>query len=194
MYKQSVTAEKTRQKLIDAFLSLYATRRIDKITVREITNMAGYNRGTFYAYFFDVYDVLEQIEAEALPSFEELPPMMDAGEVSPVFVASFLSLYQEKFKVYDVLLGDNGDPAFHRKLKNSIKSTLFEMLAKKGNVDVIEVDLMLEYILSGLIGILIYAFQNRPNIPEEQLVAMIYTLLKGDVSHKLRVSASTIRN
>lgn len=194
MYKQSVTAEKTRQKLIDAFLSLYATRRIDKITVREITNMAGYNRGTFYAYFFDVYDVLEQIEAEALPSFEELPPMMDAGEVSPVFVASFLSLYQEKFKVYDILLGDNGDPAFQRKLKNSIKSTLFEMLAKKGNVNVIEVDLMLEYILSGLIGILIYAFQNRPNIPEEQLVAMIYTLLKGDVSHKLRVSASTIRN
>lgn len=194
MYKQSVTAEKTRQKLIDAFLSLYATRRIDKITVREITNMAGYNRGTFYAYFFDVYDVLEQIEAEALPSFEELPPMMDAGEVSPVFVASFLSLYQEKFKVYDVLLGDNGDPAFQRKLKNSIKSTLFEMLAKKGNVNVIEVDLMLEYILSGLIGILIYAFQNKPNIPEEQFVAMIYTLLKGDVSHKLRVSASTIRN
>lgn len=194
MYKQSVTAEKTRQKLIDAFLSLYATRRIDKITVREITNMAGYNRGTFYAYFFDVYDVLEQIEAEALPSLEELPPMMDAGEVSPVFVASFLSLYQEKFKVYDVLLGDNGDPAFQRKLKNSIKSTLFEMLAKKGNVNVIEVDLMLEYILSGLIGILIYAFQNKPNIPEEQFVAMIYTLLKGDVSHKLRVSASTIRN
>ena len=99
MYKQSVTAEKTRQKLIDAFLSLYATRRIDKITVREITNMAGYNRGTFYAYFFDVYDVLEQIEAEALPSFEELPPMMDAGEVSPVFVASFLCLSNNLFLI-----------------------------------------------------------------------------------------------
>jgi len=194
MHKQSETSERTRQNLIDAFWSLYTTRRIEKITVREITTKVGYNRGTFYEYFRDVYDVLEQIEAQALPSFEELPPMMDAGEVSPVFVASFLSLYQEKFKVYDVLLGDNGDPAFQRKLKNSIKSTLLEMLSKKGNVNFIEVDLMLEYILSGLIGILIYAFQNRQNIPEDQLVSMIYTLLQGDISHKLQVSASTIRN
>lgn len=182
---QSETTERTRQNLIDAFLSLYTTRRIDKITVREITTKAGYNRGTFYEYFRDVYDVLEQIEAQALPSFEELPPMIDAGEISPAFVTSFLSLYQEKLKVYDVLLGDNGDPSFQRKLKNSIKSTLLEMLSKKGDVNLTEADLMLEYILSGLIGILIYAYQNRPNIPEEQLVSMIYALLQGDISHKL---------
>lgn len=186
MHKQSETTERTRQNLIDAFLSLYATRRIDKITVREITNKAGYNRGTFYEYFRDVYDVLEQIEAEALPSFEELPPMMDSGEISPVFVTSFLSLYREKFSVYDVLMGDNGNPAFQRKLKNSIKATLIEMLSKKVKGNLIEVDLMLEYILSGLIGILIYAFQNRQNIPEEQLISTIYTLLQGDMTHQLQ--------
>jgi len=185
MHKQSETSERTRQNLIDAFWSLYTTRRIEKITVREITTKAGYNRGTFYEYFRDVYDVLEQIEAQALPLFEELPPMIDTGEISPVFVTSFLSLYQEKFKVYDVLLGDNGDPAFQRKLKNSIKSTLLAMLSKKENANIIEIDMKLEYILSGLIGILIYAFQNRQNLPEDQLVAIIYTILQGDMSHKL---------
>ncbi len=194
MHKQSEISERTRQNFIDAFWSLYTTRRIEKITVREITTNAGYDRGTFYEYFRDVYDVLAQIEARALPSFEELPPIIDAGEVSPVFVASFLSLYREKFQVYDVLLGDNGDPAFQRKLKNSIKSTLLEILSKKESINIIEVDLMLEYILSGLIGILIYAFQNRQNMPEEQLISMIYTLLQGDISHRLQVPASTIRN
>jgi AcrR family transcriptional regulator len=194
MCKQSETVERTRQNLIDAFWSLYTTRRIEKITVREITTRAGYNRGTFYEYFRDVYDVLEQIEAQALPTFEEFPPMMNAGEISPVFVKSFLSLYREKFKVYDVLLGDNGDPAFQRKLKNSIKSSLLEMLPKKGKVDLIEVDLMLEYILSGLIGILMYAFQNRQNIPEERLVSTIYTLLQGDMSHKLQKLSGLIQS
>jgi hypothetical protein len=60
-------------------INLYMTRRIDKITVREVTTKAGYKRGTFYEYFRNVYDVLEQIEAQAPPSFEEFPPMMDAG-------------------------------------------------------------------------------------------------------------------
>lgn len=194
MHKQSETTERTRQNLIDAFWSLYRTRRIDKITIREITNKAGYNRGTFYEYFRDVYDVLDQIEAQAMPSFEELPPMMDSGEISPVFVTSFLSMYREKFSVYDVLMGDNGNPAFQRKLKNNIKATLIEMLSKKGKGNLIEVDLMLEYILSGLIGILIYAFQNRQNIPDEQLISIIYTLLQGDMSHRLQNLSGLIQN
>jgi AcrR family transcriptional regulator len=185
MRKQSDITGRTRQNLIDAFWALYTTRRIDKISVREITNKAGYNRGTFYEYFRDVYDVLDQIELQALPTLAELPPRMDAGEISPEFVASFLSFYREKLKVYEVLLGDNGDPAFQRKLKNHIKSMLLTAQSKNEVVSAVEADLLLEYILSGLIGILMYAFQNRENIPEDQLVSIVYTIMQADLSNTL---------
>lgn len=46
----------------------------EKITVKDITNKAGYNRGTFYEYFTDVYDVLNYIEDSLIPTLEELPP------------------------------------------------------------------------------------------------------------------------
>lgn len=65
----------THQSLIDAFWELYTQKRIDKITVREITAKAGCNRGTFYEYFLDVYDVLEQIENGLIPEIDELPPL-----------------------------------------------------------------------------------------------------------------------
>jgi AcrR family transcriptional regulator len=133
MNRQSKTTERTRQNLVDAFWSFYSKKRIEKITVREITNLAGYNRGTFYEYFRDVYDVLEYVEEQSLPTIEELPPLLDANEITPGFLSSFMDLIARRFKYYDVLLGDNGDPAFQRKLKNSLKSSLIQALSKKGS-------------------------------------------------------------
>lgn len=186
MHKQAEITEQTRQNLIEAFWSFYTTKRIEKITVKEITNKAGYNRGTFYEYFQDVYEVLEVIENHSLPTLDELPPLVEVNSNKPAFINSFMGLYQEKYKYYNILLGDNGDPAFQRKLKNSLKSSIIQALENKGNIDLVEVDFMLEYILSGMIGIMIYMFQQKPNIPEEKIVSLQYTLMHGDMVNKLQ--------
>jgi AcrR family transcriptional regulator len=186
MNKQTPTTERTKQNIVEAFLVLYKTKRIEKITVREITHQAGYNRGTFYEYFRDVYDVLEYIQTQSLPTLGELPPFIAREDDSTPFITAFMNLFREKYKYYDVLLGDNGDPAFQRKLKNSLKASLIPAISKKSSVNMVEIDLMLEYILSGLIAILIYTFQNKPDLSEEQLVSMIYGLMKGDMLEKLQ--------
>jgi len=184
--KQSEITERTRQNLIDAFWSLYTQMRIEKITVREVTSLAGYNRGTFYEYFRDVYDVLETIEAQSLPTIAEFPPLVDVDQLSPEFITSFVERYREKFTYYEVLLGERGDPAFQRRLKDSLKSAVLQALAQKENINRVEMDLLLEYSLSGLIGILIYAFQNRPDLPKEEVVAMLYGSLRDDMVVKLK--------
>jgi hypothetical protein len=186
MHKQAEITEQTRQNLIEAFWSFYTTKRIDKITVKEITNKAGYNRGTFYEYFQDVYEVLEVIENISLPTLDELPPLVDVNSNSPGFINSFMALYQEKYKYYNHLLGDNGDPAFQRKLKNSLKSSIILALKNKEEVDLEEIDIMLEYILSGMIGILIYMFQQKPNLSKEKIISLQYVLLQGDMLNNLQ--------
>ena len=178
--------EQTRQNIIDAFWSLYLTKRIDKITVKEITNKAGYNRGTFYEYFQDIYEVLEVIENFSLPTLDELPPLIVGKTNSSTFIHSFMELYQEKYKYYNHLLGDNGDPGFQRKLKNSLKSSIIRALDNNGKIDLEEIDFMLEYILSGMIGILIYMFEQKPNFPEEKIESLQNTLLQGDMVNKLQ--------
>ena len=62
MSAKSVAVPATRQALMDAFWTLYKKKRIEKITVKNITDAAGYNRSTFYQYFLDVYDILAQLE------------------------------------------------------------------------------------------------------------------------------------
>ena len=66
MNKRPELTEQTKRNLRTAFWSLYAQKPLEKISVREITALAGYNRGTFYLYYQDVYDLLNQIEDELL--------------------------------------------------------------------------------------------------------------------------------
>ena len=53
----------------EAFWRLYAAKPISKISVKDICALAGYNRGTFYRYYSDVYEVLESIENEIRRQF-----------------------------------------------------------------------------------------------------------------------------
>ena len=62
MKKQPQITEQTKANLRSAFWTLYTRKPIEKISIKEITDLAGYNRGTFYLYYNDVYDLFSQIE------------------------------------------------------------------------------------------------------------------------------------
>jgi AcrR family transcriptional regulator len=47
-----------REMLLDALETLLASRTIDDISVKEITECAGVGRSTFYKHFIDKYDLL----------------------------------------------------------------------------------------------------------------------------------------
>lgn len=182
--REEITAQ-TKQNIIDAFWGLYCEKRIEKITVRDITDKAGYNRGTFYEYFTDVYDVLEHIENSLIPSIDELPPVsMPSGKLG-MPLDMFLSLYEKNSKYYSALLGDSGDPAFASKLKNSIKPTIMKVFADQPNVDQTELDYIMEYTLSAMIGIMSYWFKQSNTLPSEKLLELIYRLMEQGVMKQL---------
>ncbi len=173
MNKHKENSIQTKQNLMDAFWALYCERGIEKITVREIAQKAGYNRGTFYVYFADVYDVLEQIENSLLPSIEDLPPLQFDATLP---IDNFVKMYADHSKYYTVLLGEKGDPSFAAKLKSSVKSSLEAHFAT-AQAKSLELDYMLEFVLSAMIGVLTHWFQSEEKLPKEQLVALIYRLM-----------------
>jgi len=185
MNRQPEITAQTKQNLIDAFWQLYCIKRIDRITVMEITTKAGYNRSTFYEYFTDVYDVLEQIEVSLLPIVNELPPLDSFSTSSSLPIDGFIKMYEEHNRYFIVLLGDNGDPSFQSKLKNSVKPNLQQLLIMKGAADNFELDYTLEYILSAMIGILSYWFRQKDMLPKEKLLKLMYEIMRDGVMNKL---------
>lgn len=185
MRKQTQITAQTKQNLMDAFWSLYCEQRIEKITIKEITNKAGYNRGTFYEYFTDVYSVLEHIENSLIPNLNELPPVQTPSGSMGMPLDTFFELYKKNNHYYSVLLGEKGDPAFASKLKNAIKPNLMNAFAVKQSVNLIKLDYIIEYVLSSMIGIMSYWFKQADRIPSEELFELISQLMEHGVIKQL---------
>ena len=51
---------KTRESLITALITLLEKKNINEISVRELSELADINRGTFYLHYKDPYDMLKK--------------------------------------------------------------------------------------------------------------------------------------
>ena len=63
---------KTRTMLRLCLAKLLKEKKIQEISVKEISEMADINRGTFYLHYRDVFDLLESIENDLFRQFTEL--------------------------------------------------------------------------------------------------------------------------
>ena len=61
---------RTKAMLRAALTELLKTKPVNEISVTELTRKADVNRGTFYAHYTDLYDMLEQMENEAIGECE----------------------------------------------------------------------------------------------------------------------------
>lgn len=171
----------TKQRIMDAFWDIYTQKRIEKITVKEITLKAEINRSTFYEYFLDVYDVLEQIELSLIPNINELPPIKINDTNFGMPADLFIKLFGEKEKYYVVLLGENGDPSFNKKFKESIKPIISGLL-KDTDHESKKLDFVIEYLLSAMAGIMQYWFENKDSLTAEEIIELTSTLMDKGVS------------
>ena len=144
MLTRKSAVEQTKQTLTDAFWRLYREKGIDKITVREITTLAGYNRSTFYEYFYDVPDVLQQIEDGLLDEMSFGPPDDDN-----IPMASVVEIFERNADALSVLLGEHGDFSFFFRVRGKMKEAFYALAAANGVTVDFAIALEIEYHVAG---------------------------------------------
>ena len=180
--------EFTQQAIKDAFWTLYRERPIEKISVKEICERAGYNRSTFYEYFTDTYSVLESIEEELLDYArvkltEELPATLARSfpeiRLDTEALQPLADLYTEKGEYLSVLLGENGDPSFQYKYKRAAKNILLNMLDDPAKKFDVSASIVSEFTASAIIGAFNCWYPRRDEYPAEKYAALLLSLLSG---------------
>ena len=177
--KQPEITAQTREKLIQAFWSLYCEKKIEHITIKEITDKAGYHRSTFYEYFVDIYDVLNQLEDSLLEHIEmNIINRLD-GELSDDLAQKIATIYDEKGEYISVLLGENGDPNFLNKIKGVMRPALTEAFGL--SEDEFHTSYLFEFASSGILSVVTHWYKNGKNLPSQELVELVRSMLMGGV-------------
>ena len=91
--RQDRRVRRSKAQLRQALIQLLQEKPVEEITVRELTERADVNRGTFYSHYQNIYHMLEQVENEL---FDELGRLLDAypphllrDELTPILVDVF---------------------------------------------------------------------------------------------------------
>ncbi len=180
MKKQPQVTEQTRSNLRQAFWELYAEKPVEKISVREITDRAGYNRATFYLYYHDVYELLDEIESMVLGNIERLVnERLLKGEKLEFsqHMSLILRLAQRSRDYTRVLLGPHGDPAFSDRLKEIISPLVDRFFLPEAELDEQARRVVREFYLSGILAIIRAWTAEESPMPIDQLITLLMQMV-----------------
>ena len=124
----------TKMLIRRALTELLQKKPIQSISITELCQRAGINRGTFYAHYTDLYDLLRQMEEELLADFQKaLEPLLRDRSVAltPAQVTSgIFQCLQDNAEICTITLGDYGDKSFAQRLLDLGQERCMEIYSK----------------------------------------------------------------
>ncbi|RAI99269.1 TetR family transcriptional regulator [Paenibacillus pabuli] len=182
-HPQDRRARRTQDAIIAAAVSLILEKGAEAVTIRDITERADYNRGTFYLHFpgkpellqFILDDFMQGVgQAYASPYAELKEVDMTALLPSTMPVFEYIEAHQDIFRALMTMHGDMGT-----RLCNMFRTYLTEdfVLVTENSDYTINYDIMLSYLVSATVGVIMHwaeiGFKYSAHYMGEQLTALI---------------------
>ena len=185
--KEDRRVRRTKKLLTQALTQLLQEKQINEITVKELTDLADMNRGTFYLYYKDMFYMLEKIEDgmfEALDAIVSLHEHDDVSQQTKPILLDLFRFIQDNQEMCRVLLSPHGDMNFLHRLNEVVREKCLKawpnIRKEKGEADF---DYHYSFVVFGCAGI-IRAWVNR-NCSEsaEKMAEMAYgMILRGSLA------------
>lgn len=178
-------AVSTKEALAAALKQMMTVKPIDKITVKDLVEICGVNRQTFYYHFDDVYDLLEWV-------FED-----DANKVLPKEIV--YEHWREDVLVFFEYLHNNSTFALNvynsssrlymlRYLKGRLQSCIlsFAVIVSEGlSIDRQDFDFVIEFYANGIIGIISQWMDLGMQLPKCATKERFISMLDNSVENML---------
>jgi len=161
---------RTKLAIREALVDLIDEKGFDALSVRDITEQADINRGTFYLHYRDKFDLLEQTELGIIQDIEEI--ILQANSLNladfnstdkplPIVVTMFDYL-KENAALMHAILGLKGDVTFQNQLRKAVEKNLkLGFLAGiKAENFLVPSDYLISYVLSAHFGVIQVWLQN----------------------------------
>ncbi len=160
--------KRTRGSIINAFIKLRAKKPLEKITVKELSDLAGINKATFYLHYRDIYDLSEALENEL---FENIIKSIEHPEKvisePKLFIRELNNGFAANQSLIDIIFSNDRSNILVDRIEKELKKLLYEAYPQYKNN--LEADVLLTYLIKG--GY--YAFQDNSKYETSSLISVI---------------------
>lgn len=167
----------TKQKLRIAVLDILQEKSIDKITVKEICDKAGLNRGTFYLHYDSPASLLKEIENQFLEENGRIFDRFWREGREQNIIAALFSYIKENSDVFCVLMGPHGNPYFASDFFDGMHDLVLEQWHLEfPDYSRDDLDFIFEYVLIGSTRLILNWLHDSKGIPSSDFAKRIERL------------------
>lgn len=171
----------TKKAISEAFFRIAATRPPEKITVKDIVEECGVTRNTFYYYFRDVYDVIEDAFLTIAAGIEHVSPQ-ERMENAFWGLSEFLSENRAAMKnICDSVGGDVFASYLSRAVGQQIQSAIRREAGERKLQDG-DVQLITVMVREAFFGLLLSWLHGEEQTDLLQLLKRAWQLSTGGVA------------
>ena len=175
---------RTRKLLKQGLLDLLREKRFFQISVRDITERADMNRGTFYLHYPDTVALMRSVETDMVEEVQQLinahmPETMESNSLRPVFepLLDYVIAHREACAS---LFANDSSSGFLEQLQSLVYENGVNLIRAWYAPDS-EDDLTypLSFIAYGLVGLLKAWFDREMTLPREELLRAADKMVNG---------------
>ena len=167
--------KRTKKALRDALFELLESKTLNQITVTELTTLADVNRATFYFYYTDLNDMVDQIQTETYQTFvsvlNETVPDIGTIEGFAEYANRLLVFCKEHETLCKFIIKNDANNMLYKKMQTLILKSIPN--SKDVYADNIPAKYSTSFFLSGVTGILTDWMNDGMSIPTEELAIYI---------------------
>lgn len=119
--------KRTKRNIKNAFISLRKTKALERITVKELAELAEISKATFYLHYCDIYDLSDQLQKEVI---QDILLSLDKPDLfltdSTAFTASLFHSFHEQQALIDILFSGSQSSVLPLNIERELKNYIFE--------------------------------------------------------------------
>lgn len=170
----------TKMMLKESLIQLLQIKSIDKITIKEICELADINRSTFYSHYTDQHDLINQVQQELLKDINEyLDNYNFKGPETESFqmIVSILEYIVANAELCKVLLGKNRNRELQKEIMMLVQEQALREVSYENNMDEETIEYYTLFAVNGTIGIIQKWLQDNMKKSAREMAEMITKLI-----------------
>ena len=121
--------KKTKRSIKNAFIQLRSTKPLERITIKELAELAEISKATFYLHYHDIYDLSECLQKEVLKSvLDSIPQAELCLSDSVKFTELLFHAFHAQQTLIDILFSGSQSSILASNLEKELKDYIFKVI------------------------------------------------------------------